>query len=630
MGYKQMKLTAILILLLASGIFAQSSNYYYYYQPVISNQYTAVITLDTSTYPVTPFNNGWVVFNGVGNKQFMRSRDLNFTEFIYSVTDSFTIQTRIQIQTRKAMWITGKHNGSGGSWILAFNSNSGNTLEFYLNGWKSIKLLASNDTLWQTVLIKFRKSDNELKIWCNDTLVSTTTSFTYTSSNNTNAFSVGHAQMPGNYADPTTGAGSPTTHFFSGKMDYLYIHKYYNGGDSAAVYNFNEGVGQMGYDSVTYTQVDATTPDGFREGSHLCSGWNTGRDSQDVTWSKGIRKNTTYAEALGSGVWKWGYAGSPWYLNSFTNGQELWGSYLVVTAEFNTVNVTDGVFSYTGDTAKGIAKWNGSTWSKIGNNGSTFVGGDVTQAYAYGDTLFAGGSFTNANGLANADYVAMYKGTSWDSCGKGLDNSVLCFNTYNGKLVCGGYFNNSGSTSITSSVAQWNYTSWSAVGTNDISVVWSLEVYNGSLYAGTQSGLHKFNGSTWDSIPGTGGKTIYALQVHNNELWVTGIEILGKYNGTAYTSMGTMSGFAVHGIEMTSLGNNLYLTGSFFRIIYNNTNTVCNKLARWNGREWSAVNYGLDMRPEDIEIRNDTIYISGDFYSIDGVSAQNVGIIINQ
>ncbi len=628
MGYKIMKRLLLFLLIAVTSVCSQQQYYYYYGDNPVS--YTPILSIDTSTYPLTPFGNGWVVFNGVGNKQFMRSRDLDYTEFIYSVTDSFTIQTRIQIQTRKAMWICGKHNGSGGSWILAFNSNSGNTLEFYLNGWKSIKLLGSTDTLWQTVLIKFRKSDNQLKIWRNDTLVSTTNSFSYTSSNNTNAFTVGHAQMPGSYSDPTTGAGNPTSYFFSGKMDYLYIHKYYNGTDSAVVYNFNEGVGQFGHDSLTYTYIDATTPDGFRDGAHLCSGWCPGRDSQDVTWSKGLRKNTSNSFAVGSGVWKWGESGSPYWLNSFTNGQELWKGNLVVTAEFNTVNVTDGLFTYNGDTAKGIAKWNGSTWSKIGGNGSTFAGGDVTQCYAYGDTLFAGGSFTNANGLANADYVAMFKGTKWDSCSKGLDNSVVCFNTYNGKLVCGGYFNNSGATSITSSVAQWNYTSWSAVGTNDISVVWSLETYNGTLYAGTQGGLYKLNGTTWDSIPGTGGKTIYCLQVFNNELWIGGINILGKYNGSSYTSMGTMSGFTSHAIEMTANNTNLWLVGSFYRINYNGTNTVCNKLARWNGLQWSPVNYGIDLRPEDIEISNDTLYLSGDLYSIDGVSAQNVAIVTGQ
>jgi len=616
----------LLLLLLASSLFAQDPFDFY----AVNNRFTATLSIDTSTYPLTPYGNGWVVFNGVGNKQFMRSRDLDFTEFIYSVTDSFTIQTRIQIQTRKAMWICGKHNGSSGSWILAFNSNSGNTLEFRLNGWKSIKLLASNDTLWQTVLIKFRKSDNQLNIWRNDTLVSTTNSFSYTSSNNTNALTVGHAQMPSNYSDPTTGNGNPTTHFFSGKMDYLYIHKYYNGGDSACVYNFNEGVGQMGYDSLTYTYIDATTPDGYRDGSHLCNGWNTGRDSQDVTWSKGIRKNTTNAYALGSGVWKWGGGGvAPWWINSFTNGQAIWRGNYVVSGELNFVNVTDGTWTLTGDSAYNVAKWNGTTWSKIGSNGSFFTG-TVTQVYDYGDTLFAGGTFTNAGGLANADNIAMYKGTKWDSCSKGLDDAVTCFTTYNGKLLAGGYFNNSGATSLVSSVAQWDYTSWSNVGTGDIGPVWSLEVWNGVLYAGTTNGVYYLNGSTWTQISATSGKTIYCMQPYKSDLWIGGVEYLAKYNGSSVSSMGTMSGFTSHAIEMTANSRNLWLVGSFYRIVYNNTGVVCNKLARWNGREWSAVNYGIDLRPEDIEITNDTLVISGDLYSVDGVSAQNVTIITGQ
>ena len=308
----------ILLILLVSASYGQWDAFDFF---TTNARYTPVITIDTSTYPLTPYTNGWVSFNGVSNKQFMRSMDINFTEFIYGVTDSFTISCRVKIKTRKAMWLFGKHNGSAASWIMGFNSNSGNTLEFYMGGWKSIKVLAVDDTLWQTVLVKFTKIDSTLKIWRNDTLLSTTTAFTYSNAANTNAFTVGHASMPASTVDPTTGAGSPGTHFASMDLDYLYIHKYYNGGDSALFYNFNEGVGQNAYDSLDYLNIDRASPDATVRSFHLCSGWSPGLDSQDVTWSQGTAKSTytNNTTALGTGLWGWQSAISS-FGQTFTNG----------------------------------------------------------------------------------------------------------------------------------------------------------------------------------------------------------------------------------------------------------------------------------------------------------------------
>ena len=591
--------------------------------------YTPTITIDTSTYPLTPYNNGYVILNGQSNKQFLRSRDLQHTEFMSSVTDSGSVTVRLAIDKRKAMWIVNKYSGAAGSWIIGFNSNTGNAVEAYhtATGWRTLRVLATTDTTMHVVKLAWDLVNDTWKGYFDDSLAFTVTGFTYTSANNDYAFTVG-PQMPASYSDPTSGTGSPATHFPDVNIDYLNLHKWYNGTDSATVYNFNEGVGQMAYDSVTYLLIDATTPDGYRGGSHLCSGWNTGRDSQDVTWSRGIRKNTANAYAFGTGLWKWGEAVSPWYINSFTNGQCFYKGNYVFTAEFNTVNVTDGTWSYTGDTAKSMAMWNGSVWSKLGPNGSFFTG-TVTQVHEHGTELFAGGDFANAGGLANGDYVARFDGTKWDTCAKGFDNACVAFTSYNGNLVAGGYFNNSGSTAIASSVASWNGTSWSAVGTGDIGVVWSLEVFNSVLYAGTANGLYWLNGSTWTLVTGT-GYTIYCMEVHQNELWLGGIGFLAKWNGSAITSMGAMSGFESHAIEMASNGQDLFMAGSYYRIIYNGTNTVCNKIARWNGAAWSPLNYGADLRPEGINITNDSVIISGDFYSIDGVSIQNAGTITGQ
>ena len=628
----------LLILLLTTSIYSQYGlDPFDFFAKRNVTLYSSVISIDTTTYPLTPYGNGWLVFNGRYNKQFARTSDLPQFEFIYGVTDSFRITTRIQIGYKsKPMWICGKYDGSNGSWILGFNSNAGATIEFYHTacGWKSIRVLGATDTLWYKIDIVFRKSDNQLKLYYNDTLASTTSSFTYTSGNNLYSLAVGHASMLASYSDPTTGASSQPTHFFDGKMDYLRIDKYYNNGDSLGKWDFNEGgmYPQQLYDSVTYTKIDASTPDGYRAGSHFMNGCFGSRDSQDVYVSSGIRKNSgTITSGLGTGLWNWS-SSFPAYIQGFCNGLFVdANNNIIPSTTFNRVNVTDGIWTNNTDTASDVAKWNGTTWSKIGNNGSTFSGGSVTQVFGYGDTLFAGGSFTNVVS-ANGDYVVKFNGTNWDTCSKGFNNAVYCFQLYNGKVIAGGDFSASGSISITSSVAQWDYNVWSAIGTNDIGGVWSLEVHNGVLWAGTTQGIYYLNGTTWILVDALGGSIVYCLQSYNGELWYGGSSgKIGKVTITGITSMGTVSGFTGDITEFAVIGDDLYITGSFFRIIYNGINTVCNKLARWNGREYSAVHYGYSERPEDLAkwIYNGITYlvVNGDFYMSDGIQYNNINLV---
>ncbi|MDM8540808.1 choice-of-anchor D domain-containing protein [Desulfococcaceae bacterium HSG9] len=74
--------------------------------------------------------------------------------------------------------------------------------------------------------------------------------------------------------------------------------------------------------------------------------------------------------------------------------------------------------------------------------------------------LYAGGRFTNAGGVADADYIAKLDGSDWSAVGKGMDNSVtaLAFDSA-GNLYANGA--GGGSTSI---ITKWDGSAWSAVG----------------------------------------------------------------------------------------------------------------------------------------------------------------------
>lgn len=593
-----------------------------------TSRFTPVVYLDTTTKPLTPYGNGWLVFNGVSNLQFARARNIEYAEYIYAATDSFINGGRWAYGLpRKQAAVWGINNGSNAGWFWAFGANAGaNILEFWLAGtYYQVDTLSASDSAFHDYRVEFRKAAETLDFYVDGVLVKAYTSVTYSSPAVTHALAVGHRTALASYSDPTTGNLSPNTQYYRGLIDSLYSIKYPGGLDSSVIYGFNEGAGQNIYDWKHSTVHDRGKPDGSYATDHLVSGWTTSPDSQDVSFSQGVRKNTDNTTALSTGLWMWG-SGIASYVESFTNGLDTFQSMIIPSSAFNRVNVTWGDWTDNGDTARDIAAWNGSTWSAVGSN-TFFPAGSVTQVFPFQNKLYAGGTFTNAGSLANADYIAVYDGSAWDTLAKGFDNSVTCLNSFDGSLIVGGYFNNSGSTSIVSSVAKWNGTAWVAMGTNDIGGVWAVEEYNDVLYAGTTTGLHALWGNTWVRMSALNGATIYCLQNYHNQLWYGGTGgTIGMFNGDT-NSMGVLQGFAGDAIEFAVYGNDLYMAGSYYRILYNGVNTVCNKLARWNGREWSAVDYGCDQRMEDLAIWNDKLVVTGDHYVWNGVAHNNINLI---
>ncbi|MGH7942024.1 MAG: hypothetical protein ACREFR_13235 [Limisphaerales bacterium] len=98
----------------------------------------------------------------------------------------------------------------------------------------------------------------------------------------------------------------------------------------------------------------------------------------------------------------------------------------------SAILVTNGVVyvggSFTsagGVAANGIAEWNGSTWSALGNGLTNSSGAGTVNALATsGNTLYAGGTFTNADG-AYAAGVAAWNGSTWPGLGSGLYSSAF-------------------------------------------------------------------------------------------------------------------------------------------------------------------------------------------------------------
>ncbi len=256
---------------------------------------------------------------------------------------------------------------------------------------------------------------------------------------------------------------------------------------------------------------------------------------------------------------------------------------------------------------KGIAKWDGTSWSALGS-GVEAGGGHVHALLVFDDgsgpALYAGGDFGKAGG-ALASRVAKWNGSAWTALGSGLSTTVFALAVFDDgggpALYAGGQF--------TRRVAKWNGSSWSELGTlTGLGAVLALAVYDDgggpALYAGGSfdngGGLRylaKWNGSTWSTLgsgPGGavsvlladdlgGGAALYAGGSFGN-----GIK---RWDGTTWSNLGLGLTGPVYALAKYDDGSGLalYAGGAFESV---GGGPVVSRIARWNGSSWSALGSG--------------------------------------
>ena len=94
-----------------------------------------------------------------------------------------------------------------------------------------------------------------------------------------------------------------------------------------------------------------------------------------------------------------------------------------------------------------IATWNGSSWSAVSSSTSQISNGRVSDIAVSGGKVYAGGTFQNAGGDANADFLAVWDGTSWEPfcdarAGPAFDGNVTSLQIVGQTLYVGGEFQN--------------------------------------------------------------------------------------------------------------------------------------------------------------------------------------------
>jgi Leucine-rich repeat (LRR) protein len=327
-----------------------------------------------------------------------------------------------------------------------------------------------------------------------------------------------------------------------------------------------------------------------------------------------------------SSVWNFTTAPSSpndiYWDDRFTSTNAPDGGTYTVEASGTDIYVGGWFLNAGGVPAKHIAKWNGTTWSALGNGVDT----NVRAIAVLGNDVYVGGIFTSASGVANTAYIAKWNTVTntWSALGSGVNGAVYSIIVSGGNVYVGGGFTTAGGITV-NNIAKWNGSNWSALGTGVNSSVLCLAVIsNGDIYAGgnfttaggqTANRVAKWNGSSWSAL-GTGlNNIIWAITTSGNNVYAGGdftnaggvsVNYIAKWDGTSWSALG--SGADNRVTAATANGSDIYF-GGWFTSAGGIANT--SHIAKWDGTSWSSLGSGVNDRIFDISIQNNDIWVCG-------------------
>ncbi|MBI3175949.1 MAG: S-layer homology domain-containing protein [Chloroflexi bacterium] len=363
------------------------------------------------------------------------------------------------------------------------------------------------------------------------------------------------------------------------------------------------------------------------------------------------------------------------------------GQYLYVGGRFANVNNNGTLLNE----ADYIARWDGTNWASLGNNGAG-VGALNNYVYAVamdGTDLYAGGTFTNAGGNTAADYIAKWNGSSWNALGDNgagdgaIDQAgsavyALAVDTA-GNLYVGGNLSNvnNGATNMpdAAGLVKWNGSAWSAIGTDGIhpSITGAVEAItidlsNQNVYVGgyfnnvnnsgtvlpTADRIAKWDGSNWSGFgsngagdgalinPVGGSSAVFAIRAFNGTVYAGGFfEDVSDEGSTLPLSSHFVEWKAGHWSEVGStpngsignmpaptvntlavIGTDVYVGGSFTDLDDQGINlSAADNIAKWDGSHWSALGNGLNSTVQTMFVDGTDLYVGGTFQNAGGNGA---------
>lgn len=368
------------------------------------------------------------------------------------------------------------------------------------------------------------------------------------------------------------------------------------------------------------------------------------------------------ASAAGPGGWD--------HLGEFQkpNVAELNGAVYALSAESDNGLLVGGAFNFT--TVRGsrpaahLAVWYPTQfWSAYATPSP--LNGDVHAIAWDADhvRLFVGGTFTNAGGNPNADFLAVWDGTNWApfcTPAPAITANVNALQIIGSTLYVGGAFANGAGIPSADSLLACDLNTGVARSTALRDGDFNGGVYaltrdaNGTLYAGGQfinvegilaaDHVASYDG-VWHAMgagasPGGGAVDNYvrSMASSGNDVYigtdsvnVAGIpqaDHVARWNGSAWSALGANSAGTDGWLPTTAFiyamaakGSQVVATGSFQNA---DGNAAADNIANFNGTAWSALgSNGAGNGPWignglAVAILGDTIYAGGSFTSAGG------------
>jgi hypothetical protein len=326
-----------------------------------------------------------------------------------------------------------------------------------------------------------------------------------------------------------------------------------------------------------------------------------------------------YASGIG-GLAKWN--GTSWTKNSSAPdrviGLLVYGGELVCGTYF--VNEP-------WESAHKVMAWNGSTWRELG-----VANHFIHDLVEWQGELYACGVFTAIGGV-NTNFISRWDGIQWHPVGSGLNDITRRLFVFDNDLIAGGLFTQAGGIPA-EHVAEWDGVSWSPVGSGLNGYVRYFANHAGALVACgdfTRSGtdtsnyVAEWDGSKWKQL-GEGFNNVSAvlLPVGDGLIaagWMdsSGGESLhgiGRWDGNKWNPMS--SGFRYEQLggfgyiwALMPFGGKIIATGEFSGVP---GQPEAMNIAAWDGASgWTCLGSGINGAGRALAEYNGKLYVGGDF-----------------
>lgn len=427
-----------------------------------------------------------------------------------------------------------------------------------------------------------------------------------------------------------------------------------------ASFNANGGSGTMNPQIVSPGTQTALTSNAFTWSGYEFAGWNTQSDGQGTNYSNGQLYNFNSHLKLfaqwapiprvdfdangGSGGMSSQYSSTPTTLNANTFERcnytfDGWST----SRDGSGIDYSNGqVFPFTNPLTTLFAQWlsTGNTQNSRDVSWGPVVSASSQPAFndrlwdmeinpRTGD-LYAAGFFTNVDGIAAADYIARWNGTSWSALGTGTNvlspgtgaGNVGVFDIAfdsAGNLYATGNFKVNG---IANYVAKWNGSEWSGLGSvssfsnpgRAVAVDSSDNIYVGGQFVdvagiGAADYIAKWNGTSWSSLGSSPALTSYVQSLalspsgnlyvgtfSTNVGGVASADYIAKWNGSSWAGLGSTNAgdgrmvFPPRTIKVDyRTGSDILYVGLQYPYLKDATGnfTQTGFLQKWDGNGWS-------------------------------------------